>query len=107
MWIFTHAQSWYAIDQDVKSAQRNNGGWLVAHASIDLIYECTYVFLKNLNTWLRKCALTPAFRAAVKVWFIGIAISPTRVVAVWHQCTFHMSTTTMAVSFGFLSNAKH
>ena len=31
---------------------------------------------------------------------MGTAISPTRVVAVWHQWTFHMSTTTIAVSAG-------
>ena len=41
--------------------------------------------------------------AAVSVWFIGVAISPTRVVALWHQCTFHMSTMMIAVSCGFQS----
>jgi hypothetical protein len=40
--------------------------------------------------------LKPNLRAADRVSFMITASSPTREVAEWHQCSFHMSTTIKA-----------
>ena len=53
--------------------------------------------MQLLGAWMMK---TPLARAAAIVRFIAGASSPTRRVAPWHQCWFHMSQMMMAVCAG-------
>ena len=56
--------------------------------------------MQLLGAWMIK---TPLARAAAIARFIAGASSPTRRVAPWHQCWFHMSQMMMAVCDGFHS----
>ncbi len=53
--------------------------------------------MQLLGAWMMK---TPLARAAATVRFIAGASSPTRRVAPWHQCWFHMSQMMIAVCAG-------
>ena len=53
--------------------------------------------MQLLGAWMIK---TPLARAAAIVRFIAGASSPTRRVAPWHQCWFHMSQMMIAVCAG-------
>ena len=53
--------------------------------------------MQLLGAWMIR---TPLARAAAIVRFIAGASSPTRRVAPWHQCWFHMSQMMIAVCAG-------